>query len=63
MSTNALLWPGVADQSKPVQVIMSKFNIYVVPTFFLLFSFTFLFEDFYYSVKEYKKISVCCSSG
>ena len=35
----------------------------VVPTFFLLFSFTFLFEDFYYSVKEYKKISVCCSSG
>ena len=35
----------------------------VVPTFFLLVSFTFLFEDFYYSVKEYKKISVCCSSG
>ena len=35
----------------------------VVPTFFLLFSFTFLFEDFYYSVKEYRKISVCCSSG
>ena len=26
-------------------------------------SFTFLSEDFYYSVKEYRKISVCCSSG
>ena len=36
---------------------------YVVPTFFLLFSFTFLFEGFYYSVKEYRKVSVCCSSG
>ena len=36
---------------------------YVVPTFFLLFSLTFLFEDFYYSVKDYRKISVCCSSG
>ena len=35
----------------------------VVPTCFLLFSFTFLFEDFYYSVKEYRKISVWCSSG
>ena len=27
-----------------------------MPTFFLLSSFTFLFEDFYSSVKEYKKI-------
>ena len=26
----------------------------VVPTFFLLFLFTFLFEDLYYSVKEYQ---------
>ena len=59
-AVEALDWLVVIGEEA---VFLSTAFIFVVPTFFLLFSFTFLFEDFYYSVKEYRKISVCCSSG